>query len=669
MSRSSCTYRWVVIACIVAILGLNVPAHCQTPQASKQTNTRRNNPKCGFLREETHRLQQDHQAFVEASEAPKFKSIEDTVAAGKSADDLAEFVALDEIRSAKIRIMTLNVASCDKAQPLSDVDRLPSIDLAKQKQISQIPGRWTQLGGKSDDPQVQAIVSRVNGVYDEEAKSFYNTDAAKLSLDPEIVKDYPTLFSMIQSSGLTADQKAFFQQNAQFLKYEEAGRLFNILSGADKVGSLSYAYSLRKPLTERAQVVQSARQANSQKATQEIEKRIGGVMVWVGIGVAVLIAILAAVIVFKQSERFARYKGIRDKEQMIKYWWGTKTLILWEPGEVVILLRNKKLVSMTESNGDSEGGFTSVSAWKGEEYRGRISYQSQLMQYVSEDIHTSDGIRINLDLGLWWQIQNPNLYVARIASDFHAGNQHHGSAGAGRGPGVVQRHFDEVLKETAERWIHLMAASSLREYICQLSAATLISPSVQTYIDTYFNPVGSEPKRSDSKMPIVLDGALKNLNDKTQQYGIRIERIEVNELKLPDNLKQKLETVRLSFLDPARISAETEGKTIAQRGLTQGQIEALSGFADVLGKDKVALIEIIKAIGTAKIPFVAPQAPPFAMLQSLISNAQTGSASAEPAEPRPVPPLIDDLPLDSEKSSADPKPPSDKPKSDAASAD
>jgi regulator of protease activity HflC (stomatin/prohibitin superfamily) len=664
--------RWLAIAVAFSSVLLFEPcafSQGENQEHAKQSLADRNDPKCIFLRDEVRRLQQDRQTATDSSGLSNIKSIQAAVDSGKTIDDLAEFVAQDESLAARIRILTLAVVSCEKGQPLSDVDRLQSVELAKGRQIDQIDSRWNQLGGKPDDEQLQMVIGRVNGVYDDEAKSFYNSDSEKLSLDPDIVKDYPTLFSLIENSGLSPDQKTFFQQNAQFLKYEEAGRLFNILSGIDKVGSLTYAYSLRKPLSERAQAAQNVQQADSQRAAEETEKKIGGVMVWLGLGVLLLILLTAGVAVFKQSERYARYKGIRDKKQSVKYRWGTRTLILWEPGEVVILLKNKKLVSMTEPNGDPQGGFTSVSAWKGEEYRGRISYQSQLMQYVSEDIHTSDGVPVNLDLGLWWQIQNPNLYVARIAADYHLGNQHYGAPSAGRSPGNIQDHFDEVLKETAERWIRLMAGSSLREHVCEFSAAKLISPSVKTYIDTYFISDSSESKDGDSKkMPTIVDGVLGKLNTKTNEYGIRIERIEVNELHLPENLKQQLETVRLSFLEPAKVAAETQGRSIEKRGLTQGQIEALTGFADVLGKDKVALIEIIKAIGIAKIPFVAPQTPPFAMLQSLIASAQSDSASGQPVKPKPEDPQIDGDIINVDGSPTDENPTGEAPKGKAAGA-
>ena len=166
-----------------------------------------------------------------------------------------------------------------------------------------------------------------------------------------------------------------------------------------------------------------------------------------------------------------------------------------------------------------------------------------------------------------------------------------------------------------------------------------------------------------------MDGALENLNAKTSQYGIRVEDIEVERIKLPDDLEQKLETVRLSFLEPARVAAETEGRSIENRALTQGQLEALRGFADVLGKDKAAMIEIIKAMGAAKIPFVMPQTPGFAMFQSFIDNSGSGPTPGQPFRPKPDSPQIDGDVINVDSPPTDENPQGEPPKGRAAGAD
>jgi regulator of protease activity HflC (stomatin/prohibitin superfamily) len=491
-----------------------------------------------------------------------------------------------------------------------------------------------QLGGTQDDEMCRVIVNRVNRVYDDEAKSFYNFDTVKFPLDTDVLKDYPNILSLLQASSLPVEQKLFFQENARYLKYEEAGRLFDILSGTDKEDTLlGYAYSLRKLLAERAQRANLLAQEESVRVAGKRAAVIGGIMSWVWFTGALVLVLVVLVVVFRQGKRYAKFRAIRTGQLRIPYWWGLMELLLWEPGEAIVLLRNKKLVAMA----DATGGYTSISAWSGEEYKGRITYKSQLMRYTSDPIHTSDGVVVNLDLGVWWHIQNPNLYVSRIAADYHADGTHHGKLRGYTDRPTGDKYFDAKLQETAEEWIRVLAGSSLREHLCQLTAAKLISPYIQSYIHRYFDPSENEASEYKNRMSTVLGEAAEALNGKTNEYGIRVERVEVQELKLPTNLQSKLETVRLSFLEPARSSAETEAKTIERKGLSQAQLAALSGLADIIGKDGVAKIEFLKALGVARIPFVAPKAPPFSALQTVFANPQS-VLSSEPPEPT-IPPL------------------------------
>jgi regulator of protease activity HflC (stomatin/prohibitin superfamily) len=604
----------------LGLLALSLVCQAQSsPQSSTKLIPRRADPKCAFLREEYARTRKDGESYLQGSDMAGVSQVTQLVDKGKSVEDLAKYIAEDEANAARLGILSADIKSCDRGQPLSAMERLPLLDAARQRQVSRVESRWIRLGGIRDDESARQILSRVNGIYDDEAKSFYNSDTVHITVDSDIVKDYPAILSLVEESSLPVEQKRFLQDNAKYLKYEEAGRLFNILKGIDKAGSLGYAYSLRKALAERAQQANLAAQAESAKSADKAAAVIGGIMTWVWVGGSVVLAVVVCVVLFRQSKGYAKYSAIRSGQLRKPYWWGLKELILWEPGEAVVLLRDKHLVTMA----DATGGYASISAWSGEEYKGRITYKSQMMKYTSDPIHTSDGISVKLDLGIWWHIQNPNLYVSRIASDYHVDGSHRGQSRGYTDTPTGEKYFDGKLKETAEEWIRVLAGSSLREHICQLTAGKLISPYIQSYIHRYFDPSDGETSQYENRMHTVLGEAEVALNGKTEDYGVRIERLEVQELKLPSNLETKLETVRVSFLEPARSSAETEAKTIEKKGLNQVQLEALSGLAAIIGKDGAAKIEFLKALGIAKIPFVAPYAPPFSALQTVFTNPRS----------------------------------------------
>lgn len=610
-----------------------IPSSARTG-AQKRTSPR-SDPKCSFLRSEYRRLDDEAQASADASQFGKGAKISDLGSLGATVDQLAESVAVSEEFAAKLSVLQMEIRSCDKGEALSSLTRLPFIDVTRQKHLLGAKTRWARLGGSDEDPQFAVISARINAVYDSEAKSFYNSDSVHANLDPDVVKDYPELLSLIEGSGLPPEQKRFLTEHSQFINYEEAGRLSNILRAIELDGSLMYAYTLRASLAERAKQAERTAQDLAAEQSREAARRMEGVMTWVWLASSVVLALCGALIVFANTKRYAKYKAIRDGKLLVPYWFGTKKLVLWEPGDAVVLLRDKKLVAM----GDPTGGYASISPWDGEEYKGRITYKSQLKTYVSDSIHTSDGVPVKFELGIGWHIQNPNTYISRLAADYHQDEAHEGEP---RGHSETmnprsENYYDGKLKETAEKWIELLAGSTLREHICQLTVAKLISPYVQSYVDHYFQHSSDSTVKYERGTTTTLSEALAALNVKTREYGIGVQNLEIKNLHLPPNLEQKLQAVRLSFLEPPKSMAETEAKAIEQRGLTQTQVEALRGLADVIGRDSAAKIEFIKAIGLAKIPFVAPYAPPFSVMQSIL--AETKPKLAEPGTDFPRQPI------------------------------
>jgi hypothetical protein len=287
---------------------------------------------------------------------------------------------------------------------------------------------------------------------------------------------------------------------------------------------------------------------------------------------ALALLVLSALWAWSDRTR-AKYRAFRQGLQRSPFWFGNAEWIFWEPGETVVLLERKRLVPMV----DPQGGYRAISAWKEQEYRGRISYKTQFSTWKSDPIFTSDGLEVNLGLGIWWRIVDPGTYVSAIASDYHEGDQHRKE-----NPG-----------EAAEFWIKKLAAGTLREEINQLPAEQLISPYVQAYLQVgqgaekevrVYNGPGAQNFAGQ------LEKAQQKLNEKTHRYGIQIERLEVQELILPPLYQQKLERVRVAFLEPSE-----------SRAMTEAQVIALDGLAEVIGRDKVGLIEVLKHVDMSKL--------------------------------------------------------------------
>ena len=515
--------------------------------------------------------------------------------------DLADYVAATEVFIAGRTLLGLKVASCERDVRLSDPSRLNGIENARTAQIRRATERWQRLAGDQGKDTSDRILDKINAIYEAETKSFYNPEMVK-SDDPDVGKDYSDLPNLIRSSTLDQGTKDFYISNIYHLRYEEAGRLSNTLSGVDKQQGLNYAYLLRNALVERISADAAKRDELTSAQSAERNSLIMHRFTYYGI-VALIVMILLVLLWIATDRSRAKYRAFRLGLKKSPFWFGNAEWIFWEPGETVVLLRHKKLVPMK----DRDGGYRTISPWNGEEYKGRISYKTQFSTWKSDPIITSDGLAVNLSVGIWWRIVDASVYVSRTASDYHEGEQ----------------HKDENLAEAAEFWIKKLAAGTMREEINQLPAEKLISPYVQQYLQVRTEEGAAPQEKPLPNFKEQLGSSKVKLDEKTQEYGIQIERLEVQELILPPVYQQKLEAVRVAFLEPTQAQA-----------LTNAQVIALKGLAGVIGADKVGLIEVLKHVDLSNIG-MNPLTGTIPILQPVISTLQLQSEKALPPPDRP----------------------------------
>jgi hypothetical protein len=583
------------------LLGTQVLCQQKALQEAKRAS---NSPKCVFLRSEQRRIGQDAQDFAASTPVSAVTSLDSLASVNGTIESWANYVGDSEVFVARGTIIGLEAAACNRATPLSDKSRLNAVDAAQVAQIRRITRRWQTLAGDQGASFLDGIAAKVNAVYDNEAKSFYNDAIARYS-DPDVGKDYPDLLSTIQASALDQSTKEFYSHAAAYLSYEEAGRLYNILRGIDKGQGLLFAYSLRNTLSQRESAGNAERdqgaterdQAAKDQLSEQMREKGGRLMkyaVW-----CVLILVLIAVVWIATDPTRAKYRAFRLHLRSSPFWGGNAEWIFWEPGETVVLLEHKHLIPMT----DTEGGYRVISAWRGQEYKGRISYKTQVLTWKSDPIITSDGLPINLSVGIWWRIANASEYVKKISSEYQEGGEHKG----------------DNLADAADFWIKTMAAGTLRERVNKLPAEKLISPYVQAYLQVHSgNPDGVAVDRPVPDFSDQLKGSKEDLEAKLAPYGIQVERLEVQELILPPVYQQKLEAVRIAFLEPTQATA-----------LTRAQQIALEGLASVIGAEKVGLIEVLKHVDLSHIA-MNPFSGTIPILQPVIDTLNRQGEKALP---------------------------------------
>jgi hypothetical protein len=586
---------------------------------SAQTNSRPHpkpgqspDPKCVFLRHEADRVRHDGQDYLNRSPLAVVKTADDLAAVGSTLGDWANFTAAIEVFAAREGFLRQAATACQHKLALSDPSRLNDISAMRAKQVKRLEQTWQRLAGDQGKDFETALTAQLSAAYEAETRSFYNPELSQFN-DPDIGKDYPDLLSLIQNSSLDQTTKSFYAANARLLHYEEAGQLTNILKGIDTEHGLDFAYLLRKKLSDRAAAAaQQQEQLSKQLSTQQ-EKDRNNIMTTYALealGALVLIALLW----LWSSRAAALRRGIRTGATRSPYWGGNAEWIFWEPGESVVLLQHKRLVPMM----DPQGGYKTISSWKGQEYKGKISYKTQFSTWTSDPIITSDGLGVNLGLSVWWKIVDAGKFVSGVAADYHVGQNHYGVPASELDVATGVKQAEYWTKEAAERWIRQMAAGTLREQINQLPAEKLISPYVQAYIARGPNGESSSAATPIPNFSEQLGKVQEKLNEKTLRYGIEIERLEVQELKLPPVYQEKLEAVRVAFLEPTK-----------QLALTETQKIALNGLKGVLGEETFRLIEILKHVDLSHV-----SANPFTgvipIVQPIVENIQQHTERALP---------------------------------------
>jgi len=603
----------------------------QTSSVQRPPKVTPRNPKCVFLRHEAQRIGREEQDFVNASKFTGLKNTDDLAIAGGTLPEWGNYIGTTEVFAAREGFLRMAASACDKKINLSNPERLNGISKMREAHVKRLTERWQRLAGDAGKDLQASVIAQLGSAYDAETKSFYNTELRQFD-DPDIGKDYPDLLTGLRNSALDQNTKNFYNDNARFLQYEEAGQLSNILKGIDTQHGLDYAYLLRKKLSDRAS---TAAQLRDQVSRQQ-EKDLKSTMSTYAIEASA--AILAIILLWVWSDRArAKFRGIRTGATRVPFWGGNFEWVFWEPGETVVLLQHKRLVPMMNPH----GGYCTISAWKGQEYKGKISYKTQFSTWTSDPILTSDGLAVNLGLSVWWKIADAGKFVSGVAADYHEDNKHYGSPSlaVAQESQISKDASDYWTKEAAEFWIRKLAAGTLREQINQLPAEKLISPHVQSYIQIARGQDGGSgagirpvPNFSDQ-----LGNTKTELNKKALDYGITIEKLEVQELILPPVYQKKLEAVRVAFLEPTQQTALTEAQKIALRGL-----------ADVIGEDKVGLIEVLKHVDLSRVsmnPFtgVIPIAQPIVdNLQQQTEKALPSSSSRGAAANAALPPASGD---------------------------
>ena len=324
------------------------------------------------------------------------------------------------------------------------------------------------------------------------------------------------------------------------------------------------------------------------------------------ISLAILLVILILLLMIGYLIFISPYKAIRYHMNELDIFGGRVKLILWEPNEGIVVLRNKK-VHFTDITGT--GGRKYIFPIIGEELRARVPLAIRFLIWEDEEVLTRESLQAHIRVAIWWKVADIVKYVFDIDRSIHINEQH-----------------DTVnVVEASEIWLKALAESTLRVLVSRASIAQLISAAATRYLEVASHMEERQAMELDSVSTIAETIATRlheELTNKVLSYGIGINRVEIQEVRLPIEVQQSVNKVWMAFLKPIQSEQEARAR----------QIE-LETAAKVLGTDVVALNELLKNFQGSTFytlpPFLQSM---FGMLEAKAQTAipQSGQLSVQP---------------------------------------
>jgi regulator of protease activity HflC (stomatin/prohibitin superfamily) len=330
----------------------------------------------------------------------------------------------------------------------------------------------------------------------------------------------------------------------------------------------------------------------------------------------------------------AKHRALAGKPTRILF--GLAQLILWEKNEGLILLRDKRVTEVIDGP-KGGGGLRVIYPVLGEELRARVPLSLQLTWFRDERVLTRESVLLTVKVAVWWKVVNIEDYFYKVSAAVQSPGgelplaEPIDSADAASAPSPLGN---------AEVWVRTLAESCLRALVSETSTAQIVSQRAAGYLHIEKNhpepprTVGTaSPDEGSHLIPATPDVIAARIHDmlraKVRDYGLEVERVEVQEVQLPAGIQEAVDAVWVASTLPAKSEQEARARQI--------QLEAV---AQVVGVEAAAVNEIVK-----NLPANGFFANPVELLQQIFARVQPQSQppapppASLPTSPPPATPL------------------------------
>jgi regulator of protease activity HflC (stomatin/prohibitin superfamily) len=327
----------------------------------------------------------------------------------------------------------------------------------------------------------------------------------------------------------------------------------------------------------------------------------------------------------------AKHKAITAKDRPVPLFFGLAHLMTWEQNEGVIFLRDKR-ISETIYGPKSGGGLRIVYSVLGEELRARVPLTIQLTWFRDERVLTRESIQMKVKAAIWWQVSELEKYFYRIDQEVHSLRDRDVP---GEGVSAVARRTARGQLSISEVWVQTLVESCLRKLISDTSTFLIVSKRAATHlhVGSGHESGAGHPSAGDdprAATPDVIGHRLMvDLAPRLKDYGLKIDRVEIQEVQLPADIQRAVDDVWIASTLPTKSAHESQA--------LETRLEVL---CRMLGKETVGVSEIV-----GRLPAGAFMSNPLAWLPAIfeqlagVAKAPTGGSLPPTSTPAPLPPV------------------------------
>jgi regulator of protease activity HflC (stomatin/prohibitin superfamily) len=298
--------------------------------------------------------------------------------------------------------------------------------------------------------------------------------------------------------------------------------------------------------------------------------------------IALVGATLAALLAASRMYFSPKSNAIRKHLSRVDILGGRGELILWGPRETYIFLKNRRVIHL----GDEHGGSQAILHLFGEEAIGPISLKTDLLTWNIADILTREAQAIEVILGIWWKVEDPHQYAFGITSEIQGDFAGQLAADFKAGTQLASENTVIDPRKPAAKWLYVWVESAVRGYVNRLGMAEVVSSQASKWLQVPSDNAGSTPAANRS-FDEIEKTVLSEVAPKAREYGIRLEKLAVQGIRLPKQIQDVIDRTREAFLLPIQSEQEAQARYIRLK-------RELEASRDVLGSQTFELNELLK---------------------------------------------------------------------------